>query len=220
MNRTTKIVVALIVAAGLSTMVYAIPEQRAMAHLRLSSDPSDDSSDAIPFGPNSPDPASKSDPPAVGPNSADPPPSGTGPPFGPNCVGCISTQNLANGAVTNPKLATGSVLSANIGAGQVIAPNIADHNITTQKIAPGAVSISTMQVQSNLVTVPPNTTSGVTASCPSGSVVTGGGYNSTQPAGQVVDTNANGNGWVVFLYNPTSGNISMLAYATCATIHP
>jgi hypothetical protein len=32
MNRTTT--VALFAAAGLSTMVYALPEQRAMAHLR------------------------------------------------------------------------------------------------------------------------------------------------------------------------------------------
>jgi hypothetical protein len=31
MDRTTKVAVALIVAAGLSTMVYALPEQRAMA---------------------------------------------------------------------------------------------------------------------------------------------------------------------------------------------
>ena len=31
MNRTTKVAAALIVAAGLSTMVYALPEQRAMA---------------------------------------------------------------------------------------------------------------------------------------------------------------------------------------------
>jgi hypothetical protein len=31
MNRTTTVVVALIAAAGLSTMVYAVPEQRAMA---------------------------------------------------------------------------------------------------------------------------------------------------------------------------------------------
>jgi hypothetical protein len=29
MNRTTTVVVALIAAAGLSTMVYAVPEQRA-----------------------------------------------------------------------------------------------------------------------------------------------------------------------------------------------
>src|SRR5262249_43343078 len=31
MNRTTTMIVALIAAAGLSTMVYAVPEQRAMA---------------------------------------------------------------------------------------------------------------------------------------------------------------------------------------------
>ncbi|MGB8934370.1 MAG: hypothetical protein WCC17_04615, partial [Candidatus Nitrosopolaris sp.] len=31
MNRTTTVVVALIVAAGLTTMVYAVPEQRALA---------------------------------------------------------------------------------------------------------------------------------------------------------------------------------------------
>src|SRR5215510_120635 len=31
MNRTTTVVVALIAAAGLSTMVYAVPEQRALA---------------------------------------------------------------------------------------------------------------------------------------------------------------------------------------------
>ncbi|MGC2569863.1 MAG: hypothetical protein WA364_00010, partial [Candidatus Nitrosopolaris sp.] len=58
-----------------------------------------------------------------------------GPPgLGSNCVGCISTQNLANGAVTNPKLATGSVLSANIGAGAVATPNIADQAVTLSKL--------------------------------------------------------------------------------------
>ncbi len=72
MNRTMKIAVALIVAAGISTMVYALPEQRAMAH----PDPSDSDTDVIPFGANSP--FSNSDPPAVGPNSADPSPKGTG----------------------------------------------------------------------------------------------------------------------------------------------
>jgi hypothetical protein len=43
------------------------------------------------------------------------------PAFGPNCVGCITTQNLANGAVTTPK------------------------------IAPDAASTSTMQAQNDAV---------------------------------------------------------------------
>ena len=106
MNRTTTVAVALIVAAGLLAMVYAVPAQRALAH-RLSPDPSDvTDADVIPFGANSPDPSSKSDPPAV---AADPPPSGNGPPLKQNCVDCITTQMLADGAVTHPKIALHSV---------------------------------------------------------------------------------------------------------------
>src|SRR5215469_2196970 len=92
MNRTTTVIVALIIAAGLSTMVYAVPAQRALAHHLLSADPSDvTDADVIPFAANSPDP----------------PPSG--PPLKQNCVDCITTQMLSDGAVTNPKIALHSV---------------------------------------------------------------------------------------------------------------
>ena len=105
MNQTTKVAVALIVAAGLSTMVYAVPGQRAIGQLRLSSEPSDYTPDDFPFGPNTQS-ASKSEPPA---NSPDPPPSGNGPPLKANCVDCITTQMLVDGAVTHPKIALHSV---------------------------------------------------------------------------------------------------------------
>jgi hypothetical protein len=59
---------------------------------------------------------------------------------GPNCVGCITTQNLADGAVTNPKLGPLSVSSGNIGAGQVGTGNIADGAITNPKLAASSVS--------------------------------------------------------------------------------
>lgn len=183
MNQTTKIAVALIVAAGISTMVYALPEQRAMAHLRLSPDPSDLSdADVIPFGPHNP---------AVGPNN-DPPPPGAGPPFGPNCVGCISTQNLANGAVMTPK------------------------------IAPGAVSINTEEFTSPNVVVQPNTSGVATVQCPSGSVVTGGGYviDHNLPVQGNRQPGVGPNGWEVLVFNTLSEPIRMNALATCATIHP
>jgi len=190
MNQTTKVAVALIVAAGISTMVYALPEQRAMAH-RLNSDPSDLIPDDFPFGPNTPS-ASKSDPPA---NSADPPPPGAGPPFGPNCVGCISTQNLANGAVTTPK------------------------------IAPGAVSTSTTTVGSPFTIVSPGQIRGATALCPPGTVVTGGGHSGSFVLIYAFNhrTNATGNnGWDVFALNPSTspGSARFQAEAECATIHP
>jgi hypothetical protein len=162
-------------------MVFAVPEQRAMAHLRLhllSPYAPNVSPDAIPFGLS----ASKSDPPAIGPNARDPPPPGTpGSPFGPNCVGCISTQNLADGAVTNPKLATGSVLSANIGAGAVATPNIADQAITTPKIAPGAVSITPQTVENATGIIPPGGFGTAIATCPHGTILTGGGYGGGTP---------------------------------------
>jgi hypothetical protein len=101
MNRTTTVIVALIAAAGLLAMVYAVPAQRALAHHLLSPDPSDvTDDDVIPFGANTPS--------AIGPNY-DPPPSGTGPPLKANCVDCISTQMLVDGAVTHPKIALHSV---------------------------------------------------------------------------------------------------------------
>src|SRR5215831_3318005 len=109
-----------------------------MAHLRLHLLSSDSDPDDFPFGPNSPVSASKSDPPP-----SDPP----GPPFGPNCVGCISTQNLANGAVTTPK------------------------------IAPGAVSTTTQEVASGITFIDPTAPNGnATVQCPTGTVVTGGGF--------------------------------------------
>ncbi len=213
MNRTTKVVVALIVAAGLSTTVYAIPEQRVLAHSRLHLLNPDSDPDDFPFGPNSPDP----------PTSAPPPSDPPGPHFGPNCVGCISTQNLANGAVTNPKLATGSVLSANIGAGAVATPNIADRAITTPKIAPGAVFISTLFATSPITKVAPGFEAQVIAPCPSGTVLTGGGYaNLGKGAFKVTTSNPSliHNGWFVDVINTDTQNATIIARAVCATIHP
>jgi len=49
MNQTTKVAVTLIVAAGLSTMVYALPEQQAMAQPALHLLGLNFSPDAFPF---------------------------------------------------------------------------------------------------------------------------------------------------------------------------
>jgi len=194
-----KTAVALIVAAGLSTMAYALPEQRAMAHHLISSDPSDASdADVIPFGQNNPDPGSKSDPPA---NTADPPPTGTGPPpgagppFGPNCVGCISTQNLANGAVTTPK------------------------------IAPGAVTLKQI-VRTNVTTIPANTLSvPVTVFCPSNTIATGGGFDKQRGLGLTVISfvtisNAPIQGWEVIVSNPTPSPLPASLDVICTSTAP
>lgn len=130
------------------------------------------------------------------------PPSSAGPPFGPNCVGCISTQNLANGAVTTPK------------------------------IAPGAASLTTQIVQSQLVTVfPGDVVTQTSVACPSGSILTGGGYRSgASPGTGIVFINGpvNEDGvptpgqWNVFAVNTGApgANFGLQAIADCTAIHP
>ena len=185
MNRKTKVAVALIVAAGLSTMVYALPEQRAMAHPQLHLLSPNFSPDAFPFGPN--------------------------------CVGCISTQNLANGAVTNPKLAPGSLSSTDIDAGQVTTPNIADQAVATPKISHGALFMNTVDVIGPSTQLAAGTDGFAIAVCPSGTVVTGGGYFAGGSTVIIMHTTAPNNWLVEAIAGPTSTTLT--AIAKCASIH-
>jgi hypothetical protein len=202
MNRTTKVAVALIAAAGLSTMVYALPEQRAMAHPRLDLLSSNLDPDDFPFGPNSPNPP-------LSASKSDPPPSPPGPPFGPNL--------LANGAVTNPKLAPGSVSSADIGAGQVTTPNIADQAVATPKISHGALFMNTVDVIGPSTQLAAGTDGYAIAVCPSGTVVTGGGYFAGGSTVITMHTTAPNNWRVEAIAGPTSTTLT--AIAKCASIH-
>ena len=195
MNRTTKVAVALIVAAGLSTMLYALPEQRAMAHPRLHLLSHNFDPDDFPFGPNSPDPplsASKSDPPLSPPG--------------------ITTQNLVNGAVTIPKLVPGSVSSTDIGAGRVTTPNIADQAVATPKIFMNTVDVIGPSTQ-----LAAGTDGFAIAVCPSGTVVTGGGYFAGGSTVIIMHTTAPNNWLVEAIAGPTSTTLT--AIAKCASIH-
>jgi hypothetical protein len=113
---------------------------------------------------------------------------------GPNCDGCVTTQNLADKAVT------------------------------AQKIAPGAVSLSTQEIKGNIVRLTPGTSGESEADCPAGTSVTGGGFTS----GNVLvlerssrSDQGNGNGWVVDEAFPSGGGIApFAAFAECAIIQP
>lgn len=127
---------------------------------------------------------------ALAPAAASPPPL-TGASFGPNCAGCISNQNLANGAVT------------------------------TQKIAPGAVSITTSNVVSFSPLVPPGGTSIAVAFCPPGTVVTGGGFGNTGSIFTITSSEASNGRWSVSAFNNTPNTSAMFsAMVICASIHP
>jgi hypothetical protein len=147
--------------------------------------------------------------------------------FGPSCVGCVTTQNLANGAVTNPKLAVPSVSTANIGAGQVATGNIANGAVTTAKIAAGAVRITTADVFGPDISIAPGEIGTTRANCPTGTVVTGGGYVSHNPQvhafislGQKAETGDPADHWSIEAINPSPGDADLTAHAICTTIQP
>jgi len=112
--------------------------------------------------------------------------------FGPNCMGCITTQNLANGAVTTPK------------------------------IAAGAVSITTQRVDSSNVNIPAgHLNDEAFAFCPSGSVATGGGYTISSNLVVTNDTaTIPPTGWLVVAANPSSQAGVLSANVVCTTVHP
>lgn len=160
--------------------------------------------------------------------------SAAGPPFGPSCTGCITTQNLANGAVTNPKLGPlsvssgnigqGQVTTGNIGAGQVATGNIADQAVTTQKLAPGAVSVKVQQVLGKETILTPGEHTSVFATCPLNSVLTGGGYSgnglNVGVSGPLPGFAGQTQVWEVVADNPTNENIGLSAIAMCLFVSP
>jgi hypothetical protein len=82
-------------------------------------------------------------------------------------------------------------------------------------LPPPAVAPTTTYASSTK-TIAAGTADSATATCPAGSVVTGGGY--------MVDINVwaytqlkDGNGWTVYAKNNTGGNSNMLSYAICLT---
>jgi len=91
--------------------------------------------------------------------------------------------------------------------------------------SPGNVSISTTLSRGDQMTLGPNDVSVAEAFCPSGSVVTGGGWGASAEGGGTpsVDILLNvqsGNGWLVQVHNLSDSTIFVRAGATCATINP
>jgi hypothetical protein len=75
-------------------------------------------------------------------------------------------------------------------------------------------------VQSEVVTVPADTSEGATASCPEGKIAVGGGFGSVgfdQPM-QVARSapEPSGSAWRIVVRNPGTGDGTILAFAVCA----
>ena len=97
-------------------------------------------------------------------------------------------------------------------------PNTATAQVTitvNPVLPPPAIAPSTTQILKQ-VSVPAGSVGSATASCPSGSVVTGGGFASQSSLSTLVYTQSqSGNGWQVYLNNTTGSSQLLNAYAIC-----
>jgi hypothetical protein len=126
--------------------------------------------------------------------------------------GLIGTAQLKNGAVTNPKIAANAVATGKIANG------------TVKKIdlAPGAVGAAKLATITEVVVASTTTgaglTKGVTATCPAGTVIIGGGFDGggIGNAWRVHRSHRDvANGWRVFGTNQTAGDTFIEAKAYC-----
>lgn len=88
--------------------------------------------------------------------------------------------------------------------------------VTVNPAPTATVSSATTTQVSKQVFVPANNSGSATATCPSGSIVTGGGYDSeTNLSTQVYEQFKSGNSWVVSLNNSAGTSYSVNALAIC-----
>jgi hypothetical protein len=76
-----------------------------------------------------------------------------------------------------------------------------------------------VEVVTGLIPISAGGTGTSSAFCPSGYVVTGGGYQKAQ-AGNVYADSPTGNGWMVGVQNPGTVPTQVRAFARCALIAP
>jgi hypothetical protein len=149
--------------------------------------------------------------------------------------GTITTTDIAEGtippagggtpednSVNSATIVDGEVTSADIGDGQVTTADLANGAVTQDKIASDAIQLTTHRV-SNFGGVAAGIVLSVSASCPSGEILTGGGYSMNSLGLEVFFTGPDLSGrniWTVDAFNPTQSEIRLDVFAVCAQIIP
>jgi hypothetical protein len=154
------------------------------------------------------------------------------------CSGCVGTSDIANSAVTSAKIGSGQVgnsdiansavatgkisdtngvYSVDIVNGQVGSVDIGDGQVATADIASGAIKLEVHTVTTT-VNIPPDQDGKVEAICPTGEIVTGGGFGVTGPGVYVQESAPlSGVAWRILADNQNPDNtIGVRAYALCA----
>jgi hypothetical protein len=121
----------------------------------------------------------------------------------------ISTDQIADNAITSPKIMDGQVMTSDLANGAV----------TKDKISPFALKLVTVSRQANFNSIP-NSNSFGDVKCNKGETATGGGYWNGMPSKGVVTfmsaPKSDSSGWVVLVHNPDSYPWMFTAYVLCA----
>ena len=120
------------------------------------------------------------------------------------------------------KLPNNSVRSETIVNGQVQTADLANGAVTSEKLADGAgggdIELS-IQTVTDEIQIPPNTESAVSVDCPSGTILTGGGFDHFGAQSNIQVTQSipvDENTWQVFGVNKSTASAFFLgAYALC-----
>ncbi|MCL2614685.1 MAG: hypothetical protein FWD95_15835 [Nocardioidaceae bacterium] len=123
----------------------------------------------------------------------------------------ITTNQIKNSAITTPKIANGAVTGAKVKKGSL---SLADITASDRK------KLLTTPINTTIVSTPDETIaagdiSSVTATCPAGKKITGGGYFSSIAI--AASSQPSGRSWVVIINNSNNSiDITANAYAVCA----
>jgi hypothetical protein len=132
--------------------------------------------------------------------------------------GQVANSDIRTNAVTTTKISdTNGVQSVDIVDGQVGSADIADGGITSTDIASGAIKPNVHMVRSSTPTTIAAGSSGTaTVDCPSGEILTGGGFSSSSRIVRVFQNfPSDQNTWSVAEANDGGASSDLTAYAIC-----
>ncbi len=143
--------------------------------------------------------------------------------------GAVKSGNIAPGAVKAADIATGAVGKRAIATGAVGSQEVRDGSLRARDLGVSAVPASTITVHSAQMSIVPNQSATVTASCPSGQRATGGGwwvpapvtiqasYPSADANGDLSQNGTTATGWAVVVRNGPYFSGNFVTYAECSS---